>query len=225
MSNSDQIAKFQHAVRGILEGDAGTKGYGPPEGSQPGGILYQFVRVYDLNHPLGEIVYKVVRYRSRHDPRDLLKISAWAYMEWANSQVGCHVKREPVRELDLGRIEDEQVKGPVPGTPQYVATPPDHLTPTTVPELSAVRRAYAFVEQEALLAYKARPKVMEADPLRLAALVVEEAGEALKAALDYTRPTTPLEVQHDQYRINLITELRQTAAMALIALAELGRRG
>ncbi len=225
-----QIAKFQHAMRDILEGGAGTKGYGSPEGPNPGGILQQFVRAYELSHTLGEIVYKVARYRSRRDPQDLLKIAAWAYMEWANvgASTGCHV-----RGLDEADMVPAAMRTPgPPGTPQFVATPPDHLAPTEMPTLKAIRRAYALVEQEALQAYETRPGVANADPVRLAALVAEEAGEALKEALDATRPASrPREdgglgtaAMHSDRLKALCSELVQTAAMALIAVAELRRR-
>jgi hypothetical protein len=35
-----------------------------------------------LPHPLGEIIYKVVRYNWKHDPKDLIKIAAWAELVW-----------------------------------------------------------------------------------------------------------------------------------------------
>lgn len=63
------------------------------------------------------------------------------------------------------------------------------------------------------------------NPVRLAALVAEEAGEALKAALDLTRkPLTAGSKEEDLAVVQLETELRQTAAMALIALAVLNGR-
>lgn len=50
------------------------------------------------------------------------------------------------------------------------------------------------------------------DPLRRAALVAEEAGEALQAALNLTRPGT---AQTDGLKHEFYTEMVQTAAMAL----------
>jgi hypothetical protein len=63
---------------------------------------------------------------------------------------------------------------------------------------------------------------LPADPLRRAALVAEEAGEALKCALDLTRVSAPSR-NTATIRAELRTELVQTAAMAqrvLIAMDE-----
>jgi NTP pyrophosphatase (non-canonical NTP hydrolase) len=56
-----------------------------------------------------------------------------------------------------------------------------------------------------------------ADPLRRAALVAEEAGEALKAALDLTRSVKP-DANTSKAREELRRELVQTATMALRVL-------
>lgn len=80
----------------------------------------------------------------------------------------------------------------------------------------------AVVKREALNALKARPGVITADPVRLAALVAEEAGEALREALDATRASR---TEVDAVLIQqLVTELYQTAAMATQAILVLTGR-
>lgn len=58
------------------------------------------------------------------------------------------------------------------------------------------------------------------DPLRRVALVGEEFGEALKDALDLTRPSAPLNGKAE-IRHHLMVELTHTAAVATRALAEM----
>ncbi len=44
---------------------------------------FDFIRDYvDVDHALGEIVYKVLRYKSQASKEDLIKIAAWAFLEW-----------------------------------------------------------------------------------------------------------------------------------------------
>lgn len=71
----------------------------------------------------------------------------------------------------------------------------------------------AVTDELLLTSHRALP----ADPLRRVALVAEEAGEAVKAALDLTRPTLPA---HDiaYKRKELRKELVQTVAMGLRVL-------
>ena len=59
---------------------------------------------------------------------------------------------------------------------------------------------------------------LPADPLRRVALVAEEAGEALKEALDLTRPTLPAEDR--AYRRKMLRiELTHTISVATRVLA------
>jgi hypothetical protein len=62
---------FNDEVDTILGSVAKEKGYDGGKGQ-----LYSITK--NLPHPLGEIVYKVVRYNQTHDPLDLVKIAAWA---------------------------------------------------------------------------------------------------------------------------------------------------
>lgn len=62
-------------------------------------------------------------------------------------------------------------------------------------------------------------RLLPEDPLRRVALVVEEAGEAIKEALDYTRiPRTNPSISVIVHRARIRIELAQTAAMAIRVL-------
>ena len=78
---------FMNAAEDLLNGTAASKGYSPngPDGSNP---LYAFVEhaVGGSQHAIGEIIYKAVRYQHQRDPKDLLKIAAWAYLVWRHHE-------------------------------------------------------------------------------------------------------------------------------------------
>jgi hypothetical protein len=71
---------FIKGVKFLLENKATEKGYLAPVGN----ILMDFMNKEFPDHALGEIVYKAVRYKSKKNPEDLLKIAAWACLiyEW-----------------------------------------------------------------------------------------------------------------------------------------------
>jgi hypothetical protein len=86
---------------------------------------------------------------------------------------------------------------------------------TTLPRLSFGYAVRVIEIEMARSAHRSLP----VDPLRRAALVVEEAGEALKAALDLTRPNCDMsESARISLRQDLYNELKQTAAMAIRAM-------
>lgn len=63
-------------------------------------------------------------------------------------------------------------------------------------------------------------RVLPSDPLRRVALIGEEAGEALKAVLDFTRGgTVPSRSYQNEDREHVKSEVIQTAAMALRVLS------
>lgn len=63
-------------------------------------------------------------------------------------------------------------------------------------------------------------RALPSDPLRRIVLVAEEAGEALKAVLDFTRGVTePSRSYQNEEREKLKSEVIQTAAMSLRVLA------
>ena len=77
-------------------------------------------------------------------------------------------------------------------------------------------RVWTQIMSEMARAEIAHPRYPVDDPVRCAAIVAEEAGEALGAALDLTRPggaVAPMAIAE-----NLRSELIQTAATAIRAL-------
>ena len=73
--------EFTAALDGILGGTAEGKGYnaGGPNGANE---LSDFVEQHCPGHALGEVIYKAVRFQRKRNPEDLLKIAAWAYLQW-----------------------------------------------------------------------------------------------------------------------------------------------
>lgn len=94
--------------------------------------------------------------------------------------------------------------------------PPKSEQNTLVEKLQAV---WVDVVDELDRAMTIHPR-LPVDPLRRVALISEEAGESLKAALDLTRggPSTPLDTTHDNLNEQLYAEVTQTAAMALLVM-------
>jgi hypothetical protein len=81
--NAD-LEKFLQDVVDILESKAKEKGYSDGNLSTYKNDLMSFCSRNFSGHALGEITYKAVRYQAKKDPRDLVKIAAWAallYME------------------------------------------------------------------------------------------------------------------------------------------------
>lgn len=74
------FSDFCAEVATMLGETAKDKGYSKsgPDGRNP---LFE---VTGANHAMGEIIYKAVRFRDRvpPDPKDLLKIAAWAFLAW-----------------------------------------------------------------------------------------------------------------------------------------------
>jgi hypothetical protein len=75
--------RFAELVEGLVNGTAAGKGY---NGTGPNGPndLYEFVAKLNEGpgHALGEMIYKIVRYKARRNPEDLLKVAAWAFLAW-----------------------------------------------------------------------------------------------------------------------------------------------
>jgi len=67
--------EFDREVKAILERKSRSKGY---DGGY--GQLWKLCR--ELPHPLGEIIYKVIRYHRKGIPEDLVKIAGWAKLVW-----------------------------------------------------------------------------------------------------------------------------------------------
>ena len=60
---------------------AKEKGYFTEE-ENSGRNLYDFIGKYASGHSIGEIIYKAIRWTRKHDPEDLVKIAAWAFLTW-----------------------------------------------------------------------------------------------------------------------------------------------
>lgn len=87
---------FSGAVRDLVEGKAQDKGYNE---TGPDGPNELFDFVYGIagdGHALGEIVYKAKRYARKHNPEDLLKAAAWAYLilKHAEGRLAGHETRD-----------------------------------------------------------------------------------------------------------------------------------
>ena len=81
--NGYAFLRFAKDVRDLLGVAAEERGYntGGPDSDNR---LYDFVRDFIGGHPhshaLGEVVYKVVRYRNKGNREDLLKAAAWLFL-------------------------------------------------------------------------------------------------------------------------------------------------
>ena len=73
------FSQFVAGVGGLLNGKAEAKGYAT-NGS--GRALLDFVAEHAPGHAIGEIIYKVVRWQRKGNAEDLLKVAAWAFLEW-----------------------------------------------------------------------------------------------------------------------------------------------
>lgn len=207
---------FASKVKVILEGKAHHKGYSTSKGDQ-GKELFEFVGEHFGGHPLGEIVYKCIRYRYGGNPRDLEKIAAWAYLVWQGAEAeGTKVVGSLDSSLtDFGeKLAEEQAQR----VKDFARSERAQLIMTTI--RTVTRMAHNGSSD--------RPKVWEADPVRLAALVAEEAGEALKEALNMTRTEDTLAGPVYTNKIGTLkrlhNELLQTASMAIIAAAVIKSR-
>jgi len=203
------LRAFFDGVIGIIEGKAQDKGYSA--GGDGGELLYKFVGANFKGHPLGEIVYKAVRYARKGDPADLLKAAAWAFLVWEDT-----LQSQPGKYVTL--TEEGPTYGarmsPADMGKAQVSPDPDRYAPVSSPVAYVVRA----VTEGVLSGLRTRPQVWLADPVRLVALVEEEVGEAMKEALNATRgtnkPTTP-------NTIRMTEELIQAAVMAVTAVVVL----
>lgn len=77
--------QFTGALYEVMGGTAAGKGYSAsgPDGSNE---LADFVEQHCPGHAMGEVIYKAVRYRRKQNPEDLLKIAAWAYLQWRKTE-------------------------------------------------------------------------------------------------------------------------------------------
>lgn len=71
---------FLEIKKAVLQ-KAKEKGY-YTQGEDSGRNLYDFIAKYATGHGIGEIIYKAIRWTRKRDPEDLVKIAAWAFLEW-----------------------------------------------------------------------------------------------------------------------------------------------
>ena len=77
-SRDSSYDKFSSHVAKLIGAVAESKGYDDD--------LFDFVSSkVTAHHGLAEIIYKVVRYKEKGDMDDLVKIAAWAFLEWQGS--------------------------------------------------------------------------------------------------------------------------------------------
>jgi hypothetical protein len=85
------VSTFEKHLEQLLDHKANSKGY-------DGGKGQLWLMCKDLPHPLGEIIYKVIRYSRQGNPDDLVKIAGWAKLVWEETQraeVAKYVERRP----------------------------------------------------------------------------------------------------------------------------------
>ena len=78
-----------NGVKNMLDQKAYEKGYNPT-GADGENRVYEFVREFigghPDSHPLGEVVYKIVRYVRLRNPEDLDKAAAWLFLARTHAQ-------------------------------------------------------------------------------------------------------------------------------------------
>ena len=77
--------EFARQARDLVDAQAASKGYNST-GAEGPNALFDFTHNMGLSHAEGEIVYKVVRWHSKRDKADLLKIVGWAFLLWIHSK-------------------------------------------------------------------------------------------------------------------------------------------
>lgn len=76
------LNEFLSQVVKILTSKAKEKGYSDGDVSVYKNELMEFTSKNFPGHALGEIVYKAIRYRNKHELQDLVKIAAWAALQY-----------------------------------------------------------------------------------------------------------------------------------------------
>lgn len=80
---SSALEEFQAEVVKALNGKAESKGYssGGDSGGRP--MLDAVALIAgEGTHPIGEIIYKLSRWKAKKNPEDLVKAAAWAFLMW-----------------------------------------------------------------------------------------------------------------------------------------------
>lgn len=80
---SRRLEEFQAEMTNALNGKAEDKGYssGGDSGGRP--MLDAVALIAgEGTHPIGEIIYKLSRWKAKKNPEDLVKAAAWAFLMW-----------------------------------------------------------------------------------------------------------------------------------------------
>lgn len=114
------LKDFYEEVEKSISQKAKEKGYSAPN-SDTRRELIDFVGKYAPGHSIGEIIYKAIRWTRKHDPEDLIKIAAWAFLVWDN------YRRDPfnltITGWDFGK---EKVSGHIITRPNIPVETEDH---------------------------------------------------------------------------------------------------
>lgn len=87
---------FVSQLRSQLTDKAVSKGYASSlTPDPPPSPTFTFIRDNFGHHALGEIVMKCLRYKSRGNLEDLIKIAAWAFLEWRRELGERRVESDP----------------------------------------------------------------------------------------------------------------------------------
>ncbi len=94
------LKDFYLEIEKVVSKKAKEKGY-YVEGEDSGRNLYDFIGKYASGHGIGEIIYKAIRWTRKRDPEDLIKIAAWAFLEWDHNrrQVNLYIPKEYIEKL------------------------------------------------------------------------------------------------------------------------------
>lgn len=74
--------EFVGNVKGLLDNSARQKAYNATGVDGPNQLFDFIYSVADMGHALGEIIYKVIRYKAKGNPEDIEKVAAWAFLVW-----------------------------------------------------------------------------------------------------------------------------------------------
>jgi hypothetical protein len=78
--------EFSERVKSLLDDSARAKAYNATGVDGPNELFDFIGRVAGDGHALGEIIYKVIRFKAKENTEDIEKIAAWAFLVWRKHQ-------------------------------------------------------------------------------------------------------------------------------------------
>ncbi len=78
--------EFAERVEALLDDSARAKAYNATGVDGPNELFDFIGRVAGDGHALGEIIYKVIRFKAKENTEDIEKIAAWAFLVWRKHQ-------------------------------------------------------------------------------------------------------------------------------------------